>query len=251
MMNLFKSFKKKDTKNFLRVYANAGKVSYSPSEKEEITDCLISIANTHLGKNKLKFNISGSGYGISKGSARFGEKSFWNRLKKKGFESMWGINVGSEENNYDSRFILMGPAHPIQYMECSFYWSIDKDYNMDFCVNILKQISKITEINYAYAYQVKENMMLGEWYIKKGLFYSESKTSPAVRRWNENWAELLDGKIRKLYSVNCFNTQQLEKLSELKPTEKIPLGNGIEIWKIADIEIERGNKILNNLIETQ
>lgn len=250
MMNLFNLFKKNNTKNFLRVYANAGKVNYSSAEKQSITECLISLATSCLGKTKPKFDISGSGYGFSKGSSRIGEKSFRNRLKKKGFESMWGMTVGSDEANYDSSFILMSPAHPIQYMECSFYWSIGTEQNMDYCLDILKRISEIAEINYAYAYPAKENLMLGECYIKNGIFYSEIKRLPAVLKWNKNWAESLDGKIRKLFPMNCFNAKQLENLVEIKPVEKTPLGNGSEIWKIADDEIERGNKILNNLIET-
>ena len=231
-MRIFGLNKRKTEKNYLRIYANMGKGQYSEKDKEKISNRFIKIANDLNGFSKFKYDISGPGYGISKGSPYLGEKAFVGRIKNKGYSKLTGINIMSKENSYNSRFILMKWPNDMNWLDVCFSWPHLDDENLDVSIKILENFSEIIQINYAYAYPTHSDLYdLGERIMSKNIFSFSTKTSKPENLWKENIKNIKLGFIKKLYPVNVFNKSQRENLNGILPLEKIKLNNDNEVWK--------------------
>ena len=226
-MNIFNFLsKKKLDRIYLAVYANLGKTIYADSEKEELVKNFVEISKKLYGTVSLKFDIGGSGYGISKGSPCFGQKAFDNKLKKFGYRKLDGIRVQTEIQNISSQFILISSSH----LELCFFWKNDSEPALKKALDLIIEVSKFTDVEYAYAYPSTRELFNFEWILRKGFFSSGYTTPETQSIFRKNIEKTKDGYIKKIYPVNYFNPTQLAKLTNLIPEERFMLDNENEIW---------------------
>lgn len=249
-MGIFDIFNRrnKTTKHLLRIYGNLGQSEYSSDEKMHISECFIATAKELLSTSDLKYNILGSGYGLSKGSPSFGEKAYRNKIAKKGFEAMWGMWVESRQLKYESNFILMTGQGSLSRFEGDFSWALETDPKGDLAIEILHRISKVCAIDYAYSYPASNHIILGEVHVKSGFLVSTAYKPKTEELWDENIGAISVGGIKELYPINFFNPAQLQYLENLIPQERIVVDGGAEIWRISTDEIARKNDSLANVL---
>jgi hypothetical protein len=233
---------KKYEKNYLRIYANIGKAEYSEEEKKVMTELLIGIANNIFSHNELKYDISGSGYGISKGDAFVGQKTLKNKIDKKGYKNLFGFTVHSNDRNYKSGFSIYSSHLVVNRIDMYFSWP-HKDLIIDKAIEIIKMISEKLRIDYAYSYPDDKTLSeIGEERISYGFFSISSKIPKQEIEWNSKLSEISTGTIKKLYPFNVFNKKQQEGLSEIHPEKQIDLSNENQIWIFETSSLDRENK---------
>lgn len=250
-MGIFDFWKKKPLeKNYLRIYANIGQVEYSEEFKEEIIEFFIDIANDLNECPKLKYDISGVGYGISKSSPFLGEKAFRNRINSKGYSKLTGITIRTDERDYSSHFSIVKWPNNLNWLHVDFCWGYFNDKNLEKAINILNKLSEIIEIDYAYAYSSDSSLSdSGEWRDSKGFFSISSKTPKTEILWNKNISKIKSGVIKKLYPINIFNESQSKNLVDvIIPQEEIELNDKNVVWKFKRDTLKELNSKLSNAI---
>jgi hypothetical protein len=242
---------KKYEKNYLRIYANIGKAEYSEEEKKVMTELLIGIANNIFSHNELKYDISGSGYGISKGDGLIGEKSLKNKIDKKGYMNLFGLKVCSGDRSYKSGFFILPSAIDLKIMDIYFSWTYTNEESLQKANEIIKLISQKLKIAYAYAYSDDKTLLEnGEGRITYGIFSIKVIIPEQERKWESKLHEIPSGTIKKLYPFNVFNKKQLEGLSGIHPEKQIDLSNGNQIWIFDPSKLnEENNNVKTKVID--
>lgn len=220
-------------KNYLRIYGNIKRTDYNDTDRKELVELVIGIANT-LGYIKLNYDISGQGYGISKGGPFLGEKAFNNRLDKKGYRQLEGISIFSKDHVYKSGFNLFLLPQHVNRLDMYFSWSSVGDEQLEKAIVILKKVAEQVKIDYAYAYPADKSLWEdGEGKFKEHFLGGSSLTFPKEeQQWNQQMGLITDGTIKKLYPLNVFNKRQQEQLTDVSPLQRIPLNHQNEIWII-------------------
>ncbi|RYJ39081.1 hypothetical protein NU08_1919 [Flavobacterium anhuiense] len=222
---------KKFEKNYLRVFLNIGKKEYSEEEKKNATELLISIANTLCKDSKLKYHISGSGYGISKGDGFIGEKALKNKIDKKGYKNLFGFIVHSSDHRYKSGFSIFSNENVVNRMDMYFSWPYEESKSLERAIEIIILISKYLKIDYAYGYSDDKTLFEnGEGRIKSYIFSSVLKVPEQERIWEDKLLQIPKGTIKKLYPINVFNKKQIEGLYNINPEKKMELSDENQIW---------------------
>ncbi|MHC0440340.1 hypothetical protein [Flavobacterium sp. 3-210] len=233
---------KKFEKNYLRVFLNIGKKEYSEEEKKNATELLISIANNLCKYSKLKYDISGSGYGISKGDGFIGEKSLKNKIERKGFKNLFGFTVHSNDHKYKSGFSIFSNEYVVNRIDMYFSWPYEDSKSLDKAVQIIKMVSEKLKIDYAYAYSDDKTLFEnGEVRIKTYIFSSILKVPEQERIWEDKLLEILRGTIKKLYPINVFNKKQIEGLDNINSEKQIELSDENQIWIFDPIKLKAEN----------
>ncbi len=231
-MKLFGLFKTRLEKNYLRVYANIGRAEYSERDKRKLSEHFISLAKELYDSPILKYDITGPGYGISKGSPLLGQRAFDNRIKSKGYSKLDGLTIRAEAHAYSSMFLLLNNAHDPDRLEAYFSWPHAQDKALGQAVKIIRSLSKVMQIEYAYAYPTDNSLNdIGEWKNKKGIFSISLSMPESERIWDRHIREIKTGTIKKVYPINCFNWVQVSQVNGIEPHDKISLENGNEIWR--------------------
>lgn len=233
---------KKFEKNYLRVFLNIGKKEYSEEEKRNATELLIDIANNLCKDSKLKYDISGSGYGISKGDGFIGEKALKNKIDKKGYKNLYGFVVHSNDHSYKSGFFIYSNEYVLNRMDMYFSWPYEDSNSIDKTIEIIKVISKKLKIDYAYAYPDDKTLgEIGEYRITYYNFSTISRVPEQEHIWQDKLLEIPTGTIKKLYPFNLFNKNQIEGLSNIVPQKQIKLHDENQIWIFDPINLDIEN----------
>ncbi|MCV2485306.1 hypothetical protein OD917_10250 [Flavobacterium sp. SH_e] len=229
-------------KNYLRIYIDIGKSEYSEDEKKSATELLIDIANNLCNDSKLKYDISGSGYGISKGDGFIGERSLKNKIESKGFKNLFGFTVHSNDHTYKSGFSIFSNEHVINRIDMYFSWPYEDFKSLDKAIQIIKMVSDKLKIDYAYAYSDDKTLFEnGEGRIKTYIFSSILKVPEQERIWEDKLLEILKGTIKKLYPINVFNKRQIEGLGNIQPEKQIEVSDENQIWIFDPINLRAEN----------
>lgn len=242
LSKLLTFFRKKKQKNYLRIYANWGKPYYSEKEKEELVMFFCKIVKELYAPLPIKYDILGSGYGISKGGPFLGQKAFDNKLMKKGYKNLYGVTIKQTDEIYSHFILLENDFHgDACRMELTFDWPHEQDLKLKKALDLLIEISKKLEIKYAYAYPAD---------IKMNFYENAYRTyaSKSQKAWSQRMQEIKDGMIKEICPVNFFNYQQLSKLSNIEPDEKIQLNNMGEIWLFEGNTTEINKRAINAVI---
>ena len=220
-------------KNYLRIYGNIGQTVYNETDRKQLVALLTGIAHT-LGYTKPKYDISGQGYGISKGDAFLGEKAFNNKLDKKGDQHLEGITVLSSDYLYKSGFALFLLPQHVNRLDMYFSWSPAADELLNGVLVILNKVAEQVKIDYAYAYPADKTLWEeGEWKLTQFRLGGSSLSMPEEeRQWQQQLGMITEGTIKKLYPVNVFNKRQQEQLTGVSPLQRIALNHQNEIWII-------------------
>lgn len=245
------NFNRKPIKNYLKIYGNMASNYLSDEDKKVIVNKFIQMAEKEFELSKLKFDISGFGYGISKGDSYRGYKSFKNKIDQKGYKNIDGIRIESKDNLHKFGLDFFNNLGTINRIEMYFSWPIIRDEGRDNTINKLQFASKFIKIDYAYAYECDKSLYeIGEGKISKGFFSTTVSNTPDELHWGKHIHEVLSGKIKKIYPINLFNKIQLNYLSGITPDATIQLNNSNEIWcfKKSNLKMMNSkatNKILN------
>lgn len=237
------------TKHYLRIYCNIGKSEYSETEKEQITNCFMQLPMLLFETINLKFDISGIGYGISKGGPLIGEKALRRKFEKKGFSKMDGFVAQSKQENYNSGFTTMIYQESNRYLDCYFSWPFSIPDPYIFVEQIVIQLLKVVKINYGYCYPTDDNHFdLGEGIIKNGLFSTTLSQPESEIKWSKNIYEITMGMIKKLYPINILNTTQIERLKTIEAVKEQELNRELKLW-ILDNDVARTQSIENAVLK--
>ncbi|MDO4228898.1 MAG: hypothetical protein Q4C98_03725 [Capnocytophaga sp.] len=218
--------------NYLRIYANMGKKSYDDSEKATLVKSLVEIAERFCTPNELRYDITGAGYGISKGSPYCMAKTFWDKLNKKGYQNMEGISiVHQDEMSFRLYCMLILNESDDSRLDMDIFWENQGSYDSENALKIAHELHNILKINYAYGYIGDKNLRSSEWVNKQTWFSSTSYIPKEIKAWEEKISDIPKGAYRPLFDFNILNINQIEKITE--PTTlfvKKPFANELEIW---------------------
>lgn len=236
-------------KNYLRIYGNIGKTSYSDKEKENLVQQLAEITKEILSVQKLTFDISGTGYKIPKGKG-IGEKGFRNQLITKGFQALDGIIISSEDNKSHSGFTIFAIPHLFNYVDIYFSWQHHTDISLKKSISILQKLSEHIEINYAYSFPAEITLFEPD---ESTLVEKKGSTttikSKFEQEWSKNIHEIKNGSIKKFHPINVFNNKQIERLQAITSDKIIPLKNNLEIWQFETSTLSEINSIGLTVLE--
>jgi hypothetical protein len=222
---------KKFEKNYLRIFANINKAEYSEDEKKLLTELLISITKINFNCNKLKYDIEGSGYGISKGDGLIYEKSLNNKLNEKGYKNLSGFKVYSYDDSYKSAFSIFSNVNVLNRLDMYFSWPYNDLESLEKTIEIIKSVSQKLKIDYAYAYPDDKTLFEeGEGRINYIGRSSMLSIPEQELKWEDKFSEITTGTIKKLYPLNVFNKKQIEGLRHLTTEKKIQLSDENQIW---------------------
>ncbi len=219
-------------RNYLRIYANLGKETYTEAEKELLVKSFVAIGEEIFGEKHLRFDINGAGYGISKGDPLVMAKTFWSKIDKKGYKNFEGMSAKNKDywqknEVFQSEFSLLLQSHNFFRFDADFFWKAEGKYDNETALKIVQHLENVININYAYGYLADECLTLSEWITERLRTYFPKNEEI----WAGQIGDIPQGQIKKLYDFNVFNTKQIEKLDPTTaPTSKIPLSNGLEVW---------------------
>ncbi len=218
-------------RNYLRIYANLGKETYTEAEKELLVKSFVAIGEEIFGEKHLRFDINGSGYGISKGDPLVMAKTFWSKIDKKGYKNFEGMSAHSKDEKFESQFSLILKLQNFSRFEAEFFWNGNTTYDNEKALQVVIFFQEMIVINYCYGYLADKNLTWNEWVVKKSFFSTSSYIPKTEKIWAGQIGDIPQGQIKKLYDFNVFNSKQIEKLDPtIAPTSKIPLSNGLEVW---------------------
>lgn len=216
----------------MRFYADIGTKEYNEKQKETLVKTLIEISKNLYPSSQFVFDIAGSGYGISKGTALSSLKTFYKRIEQKGFSRMKGMSVfHCVDNDYrpvcNIAFINRDNT---PYISIDFFWEYSKSYDCEKALYIVNNLINIIHINYVYGFVCKENLMSQEGITRKGLFGSVAYIPNEIQAWDKQIVDIPNGVYRKLFDFNVFNTKQIENIASNTAFIKSTLNNELQIW---------------------
>ena len=236
-------------KNYLRVYANLNRTQYSESEKESLVDVYLKITKNLYSSGKLKYDIFGTGFGISKGGPLLGEKAFNNKLSKKGCANLFGLYIFEEVKKFSSGFTLLTNRDSGNCIDSYFSWSYEEDKEAKKVEEILSQISKYITVQYGYSYSTDKTLIEAfESKTRKIFFFDSISINKNHRLWTNNVHTIEEGKIKELYQINLLNLDQRKKMEEIIPDEIKVFNNELEIWKFKPNKLRKMNSLAKNKV---
>lgn len=218
--------------NYLHLYANIGKQTYSTAEKETLTRAWVALAETLCEPKRLRFDINGSGYGIAKSSPYSLAKTFWARLDSKGYDKMHGITVVDKDYlPFRSQWALSLRSEDEDRFEGEFFWPHHDAYDSITARRIIDALLPLLELNYAYGYVCGDNMIFHEVIRERFDGGLTAHTPEEVLAWRfEQVKNIPQGAYRRLFDFNVFNTEQIKKLPENTDYQQIPLDKHLTLW---------------------
>ncbi|MEO1487393.1 MAG: hypothetical protein AAFU57_16730 [Bacteroidota bacterium] len=207
-------FKRKivNTYYYLRLYLNISKNDYG-NDKKELIDIFISTTNELLSNYKLKYDIGGSGYGISKGDTLIGIKSLKNKLEKKGFDNLYTLSCYTHKDDIQCQIFFQFKRNP-KFSRVSYIVPVNGIDRNKFVEMVIPKFKGSSVINYGYGFSVGKGFLpSSENYLKKSLFSVSSKTNGILYAFEDKVEECLKGKVKDLYEINIWNKKQTERLT--------------------------------------
>ena len=236
-------------KNYLRVYANLNRIEYSEFEKEVLVDLYRNITNQLYHSAKLKYDIFGSGFGISKGGPLLGEKGFNTRLSKKGYGNLFGTYFYEEVKNFSSGFTLLTNRDSGNCVDSFFSWSYEEDKEVKKVEEIVSQISKYMDVQYGYAYSTDKRLIEAFESKTKNIFSVDSiSINKSHRLWTNNLHKIEKGKIKELYQINLLSKVQRKQMEGIIPDEVKVFNDELQIWKFKTDKLKKMNGLAKNKV---
>ena len=223
------SFKRKvPMKNYLRLYCNLSLSEYSEELKKDLVSFILKVCDSILCYNKLVFDVSGGGYGISKGDSLIGARTLQNRLIEKGYDKLEGFEANDHHENHASGFTIHRYLDD-PYLNLYFSWPIDSQ--SDTITKIVREASTIVNIFYGYSYSVNNRMIEStETEIKRGFFSLVSASHSFNLYSNKELVELKNGKIKAIFPVNVFNQNQVDCHKGIGLVKTTNISDELSIW---------------------
>ena len=210
-----------------------GKTNYSDLEKEKLIHSLVKISETIFACTNLRFDINGSGYGISKASAMATRKTFDDKLQSKGYTKLEGISLMEKDSIYAATFDLWMKEFHGPRIEFSFNWDYQSDIQLAKAALVIHELLNIITINYAYAYPANQTLAnSAEWTITDEDGCLLSFMSEEEEEWDNKIIEIPTGAYKKIYPFNVFNTEQMKHVNAESWGVKLSIAENITLCKL-------------------
>jgi len=193
------------------------------------------------------YDISGPGYGISKGSPFIQEKALNNKFIKKGFKNCHGLLIRSKEGDIEISVATEPKARKTQFINLYFNLPLESHQFTPYTESIINQLKKIVNIEYGYGYPTLSSMNNhSENYLQRSIFGSYYKNNEVLIDWENNLGLIEEGIIQKLHHINIVNLAQLEKLSHINFDKIITIDDGINILTLNDNNLKAFKNKVDN-----
>ena len=218
----------------------------SDDYKEKLIEDYIQIMNdSFIEIRKFKFNIYGSGYGLSKGSQLIGVKAMKNKFAKRGYGNCKFFSIENEQNE----IVLGFSTERVNDTLFNGYLGFNKTGkdSTEFAINFFSKLNKVFKLEYGYGFECYSDFYHeNETYPKYSLLGSSISSGMKEFNWRNGLGKLKQGWIRKLFSINVFNSSQMNELKFIDFDEISDLDERLKVALLSKNKIKKYQKRVKN-----
>ena len=234
------------SKFYLSYYFDYANEPCSDEYKMNLIDAFIKVTRTVFNPtSKLKYDILGPGYGISKGSPYLGEKAIRRRFNTKGYSKCQLFSIIDENENTIVQFSTDRLNRPCQYGSLSF--KINKSNPSEIIRAFISQLNSSCSIRYGYGYKCFPDLVDG-WEVYPTIF-GTIKSDSNHRKWDDNLHLVNEGYVKKMHELNILNKEQLNNLNTIEFDSEYKVSSKLKITtlnadKVKIYNLEISNKVV-------